>query len=114
MSAAHRVGRKVRLRLLQDSRKGRLPLLPLSGTRSAHIALKQGPSPKLYANYTETSLLGFAPPVLCRRSRRVRSNQNRLLKGDSHEKDEKSMCTRSVVRFPACLSVRRPGQQTQG
>src|SRR5258708_12978774 len=33
MSAAHRVGRRVRLRLLQDSRQGRLPLLPLSGTR---------------------------------------------------------------------------------
>src|SRR5258707_2597336 len=28
MSAAHRVRRRVRLRLLQDSRKGRLPLLP--------------------------------------------------------------------------------------
>src|SRR5712671_6807541 len=67
MSAAHRVGRRVRVRLLQDSRKGRLPLLPLSGTRSTYIALKQGLSPKLYANYTETSLLGFAPPVLCRR-----------------------------------------------
>src|SRR5713226_1506294 len=33
MSAAHRVRRRVRLRLLQDSRQGRLPLLPLSGTR---------------------------------------------------------------------------------
>src|SRR6266436_1713259 len=34
----------------------------------------------------------------------------------SNEKDEKSMCsvTRSVVRFPACLSVRRRGQQQQG
>src|SRR5438132_2628342 len=33
----------------------------------------------------------------------------------SNEKDEKSMCsvTRSVVRFPACLSVRRQGQQQQ-
>src|SRR5882724_3592925 len=33
----------------------------------------------------------------------------------SNEKDEKSMCsvTRSVVRFPACLSVRRRGQQQQ-
>src|SRR5258708_29250401 len=28
MSAAHRVRRRVRLRLLQESRKGRLPLLP--------------------------------------------------------------------------------------
>src|SRR6266436_8356454 len=86
MSAAHRVGRRVRLRLLQDSRKGRLPLLPLSGTRSAHIALKQGLSPKLYANYTETSLLGFAPPVLCRPWPESSSKSEPALKREIHMK----------------------------
>src|SRR5882762_11963308 len=44
------------------------------------------------------------------RSKPQKRNERKL----SNEKDEKSMCTRSVVRFPACLSVRRQGQQTQG
>ena len=43
-----------------------LHLCRFEADRSAYVALKQGPSPKLYANYTETSLLGFAPPVFCR------------------------------------------------
>src|SRR6266404_915121 len=46
------------------------------------------------------------------RSKPQKRNERKL----SSEKDEKSMCsvTRSVVRFPACLSVRRRGQQQQG
>jgi hypothetical protein len=46
------------------------------------------------------------------RSKPQKRNERKL----SNEKDEKSMCsvTRSVVRFPACLSVRRRGQQQQG
>src|SRR5712671_1086478 len=45
------------------------------------------------------------------RSKPQKRNERKL----SNEKDEKSMCsvTRSVVRFPACLSVRRRGQQQQ-
>src|SRR5258707_7865673 len=44
-------------------------------------------------------------------SKQEKRNERKL----SNEKDEKSMCsvTRSVVRFPACLSVRRRGQQQQ-
>src|SRR5258707_10503481 len=45
------------------------------------------------------------------RSKPQKRNERKL----SNEKDEKSMCsvTRSVVRFPACLSVRRRGPQQQ-
>src|SRR5258707_5412912 len=43
-----------------------------------------------------------------------RKPQKRNERKLSNEKDKKSMCTRSVVRFPACLSVRRRAQQTQG